>query len=493
MSPSASAGLLSSSASAASGLQAAHAQSQRAMAVVMVLVTCFTLAVIFLDQETIESGTQYHYSASRLGKVVASRIESLETEILPEASDEGLATTAAASTTTTTAATLPSHLLATLREDDELRTPDPRYAIDPEDKEAKYFVYQPSGGWGNQRLILRWAMRAANAMDRILILPKIAPHSMMWQGYDNLTSEETVRAGLVLDLDAMALGVNRGVREYRGHLRQLKKLLPGSWRVWTKPQTRVNAEGRTVVAWMTENAMRAHWRRRTERVVFWNKGSMWMCCAGGEKMTAYIMFTRKLKRAALLLAERLFRGESYNAIHVRRAQGHTRIDRRTARHYIDYHMLPAGMNASTPVYVATDEKNREWFADIAELYPNTLFWEDLMKHSPGNREIVEAALADFPERMRGDVVGFLEQLICANAERWTGSDGSTFTMSIAGMRRYATLRKVDWKAEIERNPRLKRIYGSGGSGDEEVVVETEAGGSGSGEGDEEDSSLDNNN
>lgn len=48
---------------------------------------------------------------------------------------------------------------------------DQKWKVDPNEKGMKYFVYQPSGGWGNQRLILRWAMVAANAMERTLILP----------------------------------------------------------------------------------------------------------------------------------------------------------------------------------------------------------------------------------------------------------------------------------------------------------------------------------
>jgi len=51
------------------------------------------------------------------------------------------------------------------------RNLDEKWKINPNEKDVKYFVYQPSGGWGNQRLILRWAMSAANAMDRTLVIP----------------------------------------------------------------------------------------------------------------------------------------------------------------------------------------------------------------------------------------------------------------------------------------------------------------------------------
>lgn len=61
-----------------------------------------------------------------------------------------------------------------------------------------------------------------------------------------------------------------------------------------------------------------------------------MCCGGGEKMTPYIMFSKKMKWTAKAIVQSLFGvGVKYNAIHVRRALGHTRIDRRTAKHYIE--------------------------------------------------------------------------------------------------------------------------------------------------------------
>lgn len=52
------------------------------------------------------------------------------------------------------------------------------------DDKRKYFVYQPSGGWGNQRIILQNAIAAANAMKRVLVLPPIAPHNFLYHGYN---------------------------------------------------------------------------------------------------------------------------------------------------------------------------------------------------------------------------------------------------------------------------------------------------------------------
>jgi len=128
-------------------------------------------------------------------------------------------------------------------------------------------VFQPSGGWGNQRLILTWAMRAANAMERTLIVPMIGPHSMMWYGYDRLNASQMARADKVLDLDALNYGLVKGLRIHDGHLSKLRKFLPGRWKTYIKPKG---------TYWLTENSIRFGWRKRPERVVYWAKSSMWM-------------------------------------------------------------------------------------------------------------------------------------------------------------------------------------------------------------------------
>ena len=324
------------------------------------------------------------------------------------------------------------------------------YAIDPLDTKAKYFVFQTSGGWGNQRLILSWAMRAANAMDRILIMPMVAPHSMMWYGNDRLNGSQMARADTVLDLDALNLGLVRGVRVLDGHLAALRSLLPGKWKTYIRPKT---------TNFLPENAIRHSWRQRPERVVFWAKGSMWLCCAGGERMVPYVMFSQRLKRVAQTLME----GVRYNAVHVRRGGGHTRIDRRTAKHYLDLHVLPANMNTSMPLYVATDEKNKTWFRALSTQGGFSLvFWSDVLRWND-NQALVDALMKDFPVDMRGDLCGFLEQLICARADKWTGSDGSTFSWAIAAMRRFQPLREIDWKP-IAQSGRYAAIYNNDGQG-----------------------------
>jgi hypothetical protein len=336
----------------------------------------------------------------------------------------------------------------------------PQYRINPKEN-VKYFVYQPSGGWGNQRFILRWAMRAANAMDRVLIVPMIAPHIYhMWYGYDRLNATQMVGAHRVLDLEALSRGLVRGLRVHTGRIPQLRTILANkTWKAHIKEQFKIMPDGKQGINWLTENAIRFHWRKKTEDVIFWKKGSMWMCCSGGELMTPFIMFNRPIKILAKQVVDVLF-GENqlFDAVHVRRGGGHTRIDRRTADHYIDLQMKPNNLDGTVPLYVATDEKNLEWFDSFKRIYKVVRFWRDVQIPQ------INDFLDTFPGEMRGDVIGFIEQMICTRARRWTGSDGSTFTASIQGMRKFPTLREIDWLDLLNKNKRMKKIYSGTGEG-----------------------------
>ena len=185
-------------------------------------------------------------------------------------------------------------------------------------------------------------------------------------------------------------------------------------------------------------------------------------------MVPYVMFSKRLKRVAQGLMK-----TRYNAIHVRRGGGHTRIDRRTARHYLDLHILPAKMNASLPLYVATDERNKSWFSAMTREGYSLVFWSDLVRDEENNR-VVSELMAEYPKDMRGDIIGFLEQLLCARAVKWTGSDGSTFSWSIDAMRRYLPLREIDWM-QAAQSARYAKIYSKDGEGavGETALMETE--------------------
>ena len=211
--------------------------------------------------------------------------------------------------------------------------------------------------------------------------------------------------------------------------------------------------------WLTENAIRSKWRGLSYRVVFWQKSSMWECCAGGTRMTPYVMFSREFKQFSLDLSNAYFKGQPYNAVHVRRGGGHTRIDRRTAQHYLQLKIEPESFAKDLAIFVATDERNKTWFDDWKQQGYRILFWNDLIQANP---QRVSTFLHSFPPRTKNDVIGFTEQLICGRAVKWTGSDGSTFSYSIEGMRNFPYLLDVDWQNNLD--DKGKKIYAHDGLG-----------------------------
>ena len=48
----------------------------------------------------------------------------------------------------------------------------------------KYFIFQPSGGLSNQRIIIEQALVVCRALNRTCVLPMAAKHTSMWYNYN---------------------------------------------------------------------------------------------------------------------------------------------------------------------------------------------------------------------------------------------------------------------------------------------------------------------
>ena len=54
-------------------------------------------------------------------------------------------------------------------------------------------------------------------------------------------------------------------------------------------------------------------------------------------------------------------------------------------------------------------------------------------------------VAKYPSKMQGDVLGFIEQLVCANAVKWTPSRTSTFSIAIQDLRKSPAGTQLDFE------------------------------------------------
>ncbi|GBG26813.1 Hypothetical Protein FCC1311_030352 [Hondaea fermentalgiana] len=294
------------------------------------------------------------------------------------------------------------------------------------DEVGRFFLYQPSGGWGNQRLILRWAVLAANALNRTLVLPPVAPHANFYLGFNKFEKSQILHMGQVLDLDLLASRVYAGIRVHEGDMNEYENLIfrNRTWRMYEKP---------AAISFMQEKTINRRWSNEKADVVYWHKTGMWKCCATMDaQYYAFIQygmeFSKTLQALALRAAAPM--APRYNAIHFRRGDSQI-MERRSVHKYIKYHgATMRHMNKSLPLYIATDERDRALFRPFVTTYgfSRLVFPEDL------HQDIIEPFLAKVPAAMRGDVRGFIDQIICLYAERWSGSALSTFSYVISAMR-----------------------------------------------------------
>jgi len=105
-----------------------------------------------------------------------------------------------------------------------------------------------------------------------------------------------------------------------------------------------------------------------------------------------------------------------------------------------------------PLYIATDDpsKSQEEFGPIYRAFSNIFFAENIPK------ELVHEFRALFPpkSKMKDDMMGILEQLICAQATDFLGTSTSTFSAWISFMRalRTFTFPEVGAVGEGEEQP-----------------------------------------
>ena len=339
-----------------------------------------------------------------------------------------------------------------MRKPQQILASSPKKGYFPETYEPgkKYFFYQPSGGWGNQRYILRWAILAANAMNRTLAVAPLAPHSDIWTGYNQWKKEHLLPANKVLDVRALTEAVNQGVVFLDDIPSRVIQRAMDESSLSVKIHVKGHYVDRTATKkkWLIykESYIRDTWGNDLEDIIFWDKMSMWICCAtdfGPDQVWygRHIMFNRKFKLFVKKLTENII---PYNAIHVRRGDMTISKDRKTADIYFKVHHLEK-FDLDLPLYVATNEPDRVWFEPLKSLdrFKKLVFWSDLDQNS------LQTFLKDFPTSMKGDVSGFIDQLICGNAVKWEGSQKSTFSDAITTIRAAPQLREIDWSFPLK--------------------------------------------
>lgn len=134
----------------------------------------------------------------------------------------------------------------------------------------------------------------------------------------------------------------------------------------------------------------------------------------------------------------MFQHHEFNAAHVRRGDWGDKLMGSLDKFL--FSLQRNKMNSSLPLFVATDEADLNWFNPLREMGFTLRFAHHFSTH-PDFVHLLRA----FPLQMHSDVTGFVEQLICAKAGKWIGTEGSTFSFAIEATRSFPPLREVEWK------------------------------------------------
>lgn len=241
----------------------------------------------------------------------------------------------------------------------------------------------------------------------------------------------------IIDIGLLEEVVSEGVVIWNQTLSDLQEYWKDkAWRVFSKKR---KIDGKKLT--YNSKHISKFWGEKSKEavydVIFWNKEGVWLCCAPSQIYAKNIALNKYFKQSVQFIIQKSFIEHGYNifnAVHIRRGQGHTGHDRKNAKIYYNSHLTQ--FNTSIPLYIATDESNKKWFLPfLTEFkFKKILFWEDLLQKTE-TLEKVKNILNLFPKRMENDIIGFLEQLLCANSKNFEGSSKSTFTFAIKTIRR----------------------------------------------------------
>ena len=336
----------------------------------------------------------------------------------------------------------------------------------------KYLSYQPPGnGWNNQRIAIETALVLAKLLQRNLIVHPLSSHHSSekmklklpqdtkfgYLTYNKMSASNLLKVSEFLDLELMSKVVP--VTEVDiVHKKFVQKYSNLSWSrichsmgygYWIDRHAATEEERQYVSkqvftpneSWKSkcpEEAKESKLNNNkhiiryvsdlvndTSDIVYFSEGTLFgiqirfMTLEATRRAQEWILGHVKYRKEILKLSEGVSRVLGiYNAIHVRRIGHQTR--QLTPGSWI-IEMLNKDFTVDVPVYVATDELNLSWFDPIKEagfkLYfaANFSSWYDLTR---------------FPTKVRQDLLGMHEQMVCVQARKFVPSLHSTFSSYI---------------------------------------------------------------
>lgn len=318
------------------------------------------------------------------------------------------------------------------------------FPIPPLRSGPRFLYYEPFGGLGNQLFYLASALDLATQLNRILILPPVAPH-----GVDRDEAADTLRlVPWSRLLDMRMLNAFTPVVSWHGSKAMLQDYLgPGvQWSSVTPPRGARMSFNRhkgtcnfNETRWSTDHPQLRSLKCEPAQVLVVRCCLMWgwrMSAAAESVVWPHLRFRRQLVAATTALATQTL-GDTWNAVHIRRGDKveHSWYSKWAGMpaEEVLARMLARGFDPALPVYVATDERNASWFQPLEAAGFRLQYADDL---DPG---LLADELETFPPALWQDVLGVVEMVIATRAERFLGSLPSTFSGVIHNYRQGSEL------------------------------------------------------
>ena len=313
----------------------------------------------------------------------------------------------------------------------------------------KYLLYQPSGGFNNQRIQLEVALATCIMLDRTCILPHFAGHTNYYFRYNMFKPSDLVSAQYIFNMEKLLEAVKVVTIPREMTLLQFIDKLGGT-QALQGPAMRASAQSPVGTKWKIINRdrdtfqaqhrwtsieLKKYFKKEKAKYLVFSNFTMWGAIDLGvynaEKRTINykLLYTNQLKRWAMAISSSI---GVYNAIHVRRG------DKTRERKF--YEDGEAGQKASwyaskfpgkitKKMYVATDAKNISWFDPIKDAGLEIVRWTDV------DQVLIQPLYDHFPQAFFFTALGIVEQLVCSYSAAFLGSYYSTFTLYILRMRK----------------------------------------------------------
>jgi len=289
------------------------------------------------------------------------------------------------------------------------------------DKTRRYMIYSPSGGMTNQELELTNAMHMAKILGRTLYFPMIGRHSNLVTGYNALRKVDLFPADRLFDFDIMSkycrvVAINSTLK---GFIKTFTKNVGGSQIRYLLTEIGYPAEAiahqlknvKTMLVFFSGNAMWGRWFPMSVR----------------KETRRHIAYSPYLRQMSMKIAQASL-GSKFYAIHGRLGDEAYRWGHEDAGGAFvrapEFHRW----NKSLKCYLASDDPHNHFFKPLRDKI-NVVSIRDLSSKS------LDEFGKLFPgTKVRSDMMGILDKLICVQALEFIGSSFSTFSNDILVMR-----------------------------------------------------------